>query len=97
MNDIRVEFRSPVEYALAQYNSYNDVYGYPIVRTNLVPAFRGENKVQMMRKMQASFSWDWGPSYPSSGIWLVFIWSSGNLCRRFSGGETGSINISQFF
>lgn len=71
LNEIRVEFQSPVEYALTQYDTYNAVYGYPIVRTNLVPAFRGENKVQMMRKMQSSFSWDWGPSYPSSGIWLV--------------------------
>ncbi|KAJ6642485.1 Beta-mannosidase, partial [Pseudolycoriella hygida] len=68
-NVIRVDFHSPVLYALNQYNSYNAEYGYPVLRTNLNPAFRGEDKAQMIRKMQASFSWDWGPSYPNSGIW----------------------------
>lgn len=71
LNEIRVEFQSPVEYALNQYDAHIENYGYPILRTSLVPAFRGENKAQLIRKMQASFGWDWGPSYPSSGIWLV--------------------------
>lgn len=25
--------------------------------------------MNMLRKMQASFSWDWGPAVPSIGIW----------------------------
>lgn len=25
--------------------------------------------MNMLRKMQASFSWDWGPAVPSMGIW----------------------------
>lgn len=25
--------------------------------------------MNMLRKMQASFSWDWGPAVPSVGIW----------------------------
>lgn len=69
-NEIRVEFESPVEYAINQYNAHTSSYGYPVLPGNLVPEYRGEDKAQMIRKMQSSFSWDWGPSYPSSGIWL---------------------------
>lgn len=29
----------------------------------------GECHVNQIRKMQASFSWDWGPALPSMGIW----------------------------
>ncbi|XP_037028038.1 beta-mannosidase-like [Bradysia coprophila] len=68
-NEIRVEFQSPVLYAISQYNAHNVSYGYPVLPNNLVPEYRGEDKAQMIRKMQSSFSWDWGPSYPSSGIW----------------------------
>lgn len=25
--------------------------------------------MNMLRKMQASFSWDWGPSVPTVGVW----------------------------
>ncbi|KAJ6635884.1 Beta-mannosidase, partial [Pseudolycoriella hygida] len=69
VNTIRIEFQSPVEYALNQYNAHNAIYGYPVLPGSLSPEYRGENKAQMIRKMQSSFSWDWGPSYPSSGIW----------------------------
>lgn len=32
-------------------------------------SYRGECHVNMLRKMQASFSWDWGLAAPSMGIW----------------------------
>ncbi|XP_066254950.1 beta-mannosidase-like [Euwallacea similis] len=32
-------------------------------------SYRGDCHINMMRKMQASYSWDWGPSFPSMGIW----------------------------
>jgi beta-mannosidase len=32
--------------------------------------FQGVCHANHIRKMQASFSWDWGPAFPSSGIWL---------------------------
>lgn len=32
-------------------------------------AYRGQCHINMLRKMQASFAWDWGPSFPSMGIW----------------------------
>lgn len=31
--------------------------------------YHGECHMNMLRKMQASFSWDWGPAVPSAGIW----------------------------
>ncbi len=73
VNSIRVEFKSPVLYALNQYDAHVSSFGYPVLPPNLSAAYRGENKAQMIRKMQSSFSWDWGPSYPSSGIWLVTL------------------------
>uniref|UniRef100_A0A183BHT4 beta-mannosidase n=1 Tax=Globodera pallida TaxID=36090 RepID=A0A183BHT4_GLOPA len=33
------------------------------------PVYNGECHVQFVRKMQASFGWDWGPSFPTVGIW----------------------------
>lgn len=30
-----------------------------------------ECHVNHIRKMQASFSWDWGPAFPSVGIWYI--------------------------
>ncbi|XP_017469260.1 PREDICTED: beta-mannosidase [Rhagoletis zephyria] len=32
-------------------------------------SYRGECHMNMLRKMQASFSWDWGLAAPSMGIW----------------------------
>uniref|UniRef100_A0A8D9A481 beta-mannosidase n=1 Tax=Cacopsylla melanoneura TaxID=428564 RepID=A0A8D9A481_9HEMI len=32
-------------------------------------SYNGECHVNMLRKMQASFAWDWGPAFPSVGIW----------------------------
>ncbi|CAL8069239.1 unnamed protein product [Orchesella dallaii] len=68
-NTIRVAFRSPVEYAQTKFREHNETLGYKVVPESLVPEYRGENQAQMIRKMQAAFSWDWGPSYPNSGIW----------------------------
>ncbi|XP_026742954.1 beta-mannosidase-like [Trichoplusia ni] len=33
------------------------------------PGYNGECHVNQLRKMQASFAWDWGPAFPSVGIW----------------------------
>ncbi|ODM87400.1 Beta-mannosidase, partial [Orchesella cincta] len=68
-NTIRVAFQSPVEYAQTKFKEHNTTLGYQVVPEFLAPAYRGENQAQMIRKMQAAFSWDWGPSYPNSGIW----------------------------
>lgn len=33
------------------------------------PVQKGECHVNFIRKAQSSFSWDWGPSFPTLGIW----------------------------
>lgn len=33
------------------------------------PSYSGECHMNMIRKMQASFAWDWGLAAPSVGIW----------------------------
>uniref|UniRef100_A0A1L8DQR0 beta-mannosidase n=1 Tax=Nyssomyia neivai TaxID=330878 RepID=A0A1L8DQR0_9DIPT len=35
--------------------------------------YHGECHMNFLRKMQASFSWDWGPAVPSSGIWKPVV------------------------
>ena len=32
---------------------------------------KGECHANFIRKMQASFSWDWGPAFPSMGLWYL--------------------------
>lgn len=49
-----------MEYAAAEYWRHLEEHGYEVVPANLVPAYRGEDKGQMIRKMPSQFSWDWG-------------------------------------
>lgn len=36
--------------------------------------YNGECHANHVRKMQASFAWDWGPAFPSMGLWkTVYI------------------------
>ncbi|ODN02454.1 Beta-mannosidase [Orchesella cincta] len=73
-NTLRVSFQSPVEYAQAKFREHNETYGYQVLPVSLAPAFRGENQAQMIRKMQSSFSWDWG--YNGAIIRDVMIFST---------------------
>lgn len=68
-NKIEVRFLSPIlaakEAAIHFHNS---------VPPNCVPDYyNGECHVNFLRKMQASFGWDWGPAFPSVGIWYTTI------------------------
>uniref|UniRef100_A0A8D8RNN4 beta-mannosidase n=3 Tax=Cacopsylla melanoneura TaxID=428564 RepID=A0A8D8RNN4_9HEMI len=37
--------------------------------------YHGECHINVLRKMQASFAWDWGPAFPSMGLWKpVYIY-----------------------
>lgn len=65
-NSIEVRFQSPIE--VANNNAQEQSNLYPIPPDCDGNGF-GECHVNMIRKMQASFSWDWGPSFPSVGIW----------------------------
>lgn len=56
-NLLKVIIKSPVKYALQQENKYGKL-----------PVALNSSRVYV-RKAQYSFGWDWGPSFPTSGIW----------------------------
>lgn len=56
-NELKIYFHSPVRYA----ESEERKYGRLPVELNSYRAY--------IRKAQYSFGWDWGPSFPTSGIW----------------------------
>ncbi|VVC90585.1 unnamed protein product [Leptidea sinapis] len=62
-NELTINFLSPVEAAKVRSDKY-------FTAPNCVPdVYNGECHANQLRKMQASFSWDWGPAFPSVGIW----------------------------
>lgn len=56
-NVLRIIFKSPVKYASEQEEKYG-----------MLPVALNSSRVYI-RKAQYSFGWDWGPSFPTSGIW----------------------------
>ncbi|XP_017879617.1 beta-mannosidase [Ceratina calcarata] len=66
-NLLEVALSSPVKVAEDLYNRQASKYVVPPI---CVPDdYNGECHVNHIRKMQASFAWDWGPAFPSMGIW----------------------------
>ncbi|KAF2901224.1 hypothetical protein ILUMI_04960 [Ignelater luminosus] len=66
-NTIEVQFISPVRAARLIFEKQAHKYVVPPL---CVPEeYHGECHVNHIRKMQASFAWDWGPAFPSMGIW----------------------------
>ncbi|CAB3249285.1 unnamed protein product [Arctia plantaginis] len=62
-NTLKVTFISPVEAARMRSEKQ-------FIAPECVPGeYNGECHINQLRKMQASFSWDWGPAFPSVGIW----------------------------
>ncbi|KAL4003102.1 Glycosyl hydrolases 2 TIM barrel domain family protein [Acanthocheilonema viteae] len=68
-NDLRIEFKSPINYAKQKSKEYQEQFGHVVPPVCPVPEFQGECHINFIRKVQASFSWDWGPSFPTIGIW----------------------------
>lgn len=69
-NVLEIKFESPVKYSAKKSNqSIRRNRGRIIPPYCPTPAQRGECHVNFIRKMQASFSWDWGPAFPSMGIY----------------------------
>lgn len=66
---LEVSFSSPVKIAEALHNKQALKYVIPPICNP--DSYNGECHVNYIRKMQASFSWDWGPAFPSMGIWCV--------------------------
>ncbi|XP_063918754.1 beta-mannosidase-like [Zophobas morio] len=76
-NTIEVKFLSPISAVddLAAKHEQNYV-----VPPECVPdSYKGECHVNYLRKIPASFSWDWGPAFPSVGIWKD-IYLQGYYC-----------------
>ncbi|KAJ8985912.1 hypothetical protein NQ317_010669 [Molorchus minor] len=86
-NTIEVQFLSPILIAESINAEQNKSYSIPL---NCPPnEYRGECHANMIRKMQASFAWDWGPSFPSMGIWKnVYIQAYHETVIRYVVTET---------
>ncbi|XP_077492323.1 beta-mannosidase-like [Amblyomma americanum] len=66
-NTISVRCESPVKYAKRMHKRRGKAY---LVHPLCPPDVQmGHCHVNLIRKMPCSFSWDWGPSLPSTGIW----------------------------
>lgn len=81
-NSLKVAFDSPVLYAQKKFEEYkvrinpigsktlfqaNFNASIPPVQTN--PTQKGEDHPNFIRKTQSSFSWDWGPAFPTVGFY----------------------------
>ncbi|XP_053201052.1 beta-mannosidase-like [Panonychus citri] len=69
-NLITIAIESAVSYAKGQSDDYKGQHNYTIVPECWPDVYHGECHSNFIRKMAASFSWDWGPAFPGSGIWL---------------------------
>uniref|UniRef100_A0A9L0SW91 Beta-mannosidase n=1 Tax=Equus caballus TaxID=9796 RepID=A0A9L0SW91_HORSE len=78
VNSIELRFQSPVLYA-AQQSKAHTRYEVPPDCPPLVQ--KGECHVNFIRKEQCSFGWDWGPSFPTQGIWKDVRVEAYNLCQ----------------
>ncbi|KAJ8675359.1 hypothetical protein QAD02_011145 [Eretmocerus hayati] len=66
-NELQVNLRSSVKESEKLYNVQSSKY---VVPPKCVPKdYNGECHVNYIRKMQASYGWDWGAAFPSMGIW----------------------------
>ncbi|KAK7140027.1 hypothetical protein R3I94_012593 [Phoxinus phoxinus] len=65
-NILQVWIMSAVTYASQKSNAHTE---YRVQPDCPPPVQKGECHVNFIRKAQSSFSWDWGPSFPTLGIW----------------------------
>ncbi|CAJ0600375.1 unnamed protein product [Cylicocyclus nassatus] len=68
-NLIEVRFTSPVTYAAEKAREYQKSYGHEVPPVCPPVVYHGECHPNFIRKAQYSFSWDWGPSFPTMGLW----------------------------
>ena len=64
-----VAIQSPLKYSEDKYHEHNKSKGYVIPPACIPKELQGECHANFIRKMQASYAWDWGPAFPSVGIW----------------------------
>uniref|UniRef100_A0A336MH08 beta-mannosidase n=1 Tax=Culicoides sonorensis TaxID=179676 RepID=A0A336MH08_CULSO len=88
-NELIVKFTSPIKGALDRVNPYD-----PIPPECPPARYNGECHMNMLRKMQASFSWDWGPAVPSMGIWKPVYFEVYNTAQIRDVTELSALGIS---
>ncbi|XP_049642489.1 beta-mannosidase [Suncus etruscus] len=77
-NRLELRLLSPVLFAAWQSRNYP---GLPVPPACPPLVQKGECHVNFIRKAQCSFSWDWGPAFPTMGIWKD-VWLEGySTCR----------------
>src|SRR3989339_1984559 len=80
-NTLKVIIKSPVRYACQQEKKYGKL-----------PVALNSSRVYI-RKAQYSFGWDWGPSFPTSGIWRkVYLRAGSNLIIESLGFSTKKLS-----
>ncbi len=78
-NLLKAVFGSPVMYASGKAKEFQSKFGYS-VNPNCPPAIaNGVCHANFIRKMQASFSWDWGPAFPTMGFYRE-VWIRNSSC-----------------
>ncbi|KAH7951193.1 hypothetical protein HPB52_006250 [Rhipicephalus sanguineus] len=107
-NIITVSCESPVLYALRKHEQQVRS-SYPVYPLCPPAVQNGQCHVNYIRKMPCSFSWDWGPSFPSTGIWKPIEIQGYNgviirdvlvapiLIDRYSKSPKWSLNVSVFY
>lgn len=75
---MKVDFVSPVSMA----NKIDQNFKLKIPPKCPPEVYNGECHMNLLRKMQASFGWDWGLAAPSMGIWkpaFLEIYDTANI------------------
>ncbi|XP_013386685.1 beta-mannosidase isoform X2 [Lingula anatina] len=65
-NEVKLVYQSPVKYASDMASKH---WEYKVPPECPPEVQHGECHVNFIRKEQCSFSWDWGPAFPTIGIW----------------------------
>uniref|UniRef100_A0A8D0UPV9 Beta-mannosidase n=1 Tax=Sus scrofa TaxID=9823 RepID=A0A8D0UPV9_PIG len=78
VNFIELHFQSAVLYARNRSEAHTC---YEVPPKCPPPVQKGECHVNFIRKEQCSFSWDWGPSFPTQGIWKDVRIEAYNICH----------------
>ncbi|KHN80300.1 putative beta-mannosidase [Toxocara canis] len=68
-NNLTIQFESPVHYSTKRADNYHARTHHDVPPTCPPEVYHGECHANFIRKIQASFSWDWGPAFPTVGIW----------------------------
>ncbi|XP_004401913.1 PREDICTED: beta-mannosidase [Odobenus rosmarus divergens] len=77
VNSLELCFQSSVLYAAQQ----SKAHSYSVPPDCPPPVQKGQCHVNFIRKEQSSFSWDWGPSFPTQGIWKDVRIEAYNICH----------------